>query len=275
MVATELTEKAADTLREIWQHTDVTPEPRVAVILGSGLCRAGKEAVTAGAIATPYTDVPGMPGTGVVGHAGRFVADGSGSPNTVLLQGRSHLYEGWTVDEATFPVRVLAALGVETLVVTNAAGGIRRGMQPGDLMLIEDHLSFADLSNLAEPASTPVYHRPTPAVWDAHLLEVANGVPGPLTIHRGCYAMMPGPNYETPAEVRMLRTMGADAVGMSTVPEAIVARRLGMSVLGISCVTNAAAGLTAAQLTHEDVTQTAASIESEFVNWLWQLLARL
>jgi len=269
------TKDAADLLRQTWQKAGVHPEPHMAVILGSGLRGAAEDAVAAGATAIPYADVPGMPVTRVAGHAGRFVAGGTKLPHTVLLQGRSHLYEGWTVHQATFAVRLLARLGVKKLIVTNAAGGIRSGMNPGDLMLIADHLSLADLSDLAaDDQPSTIYRRPT-ALWDEKLIAVATGIPTPLTVHRGCYAMVAGPNYETPAEVRMLSVMGVDAVGMSTVPEAIVASRHGMSVVGVSCITNAASGLTSTPLNHEEVGETAASIETEFISWLWQLLKQL
>jgi purine-nucleoside phosphorylase len=268
-------EQAARELSQIWQEADVSPDPQIAVILGSGLRGAADKAVVAGAAVIPYENVPGMPVTRVAGHAGRFVAGGTHLASTVLLQGRSHLYEGWTVGQTTFAVRVLANLGVKKLIVTNAAGGIRPGMIPGDLMLIEDHLSLADLSELAATVEMPTIYRRPAVVWDDELIATADALPTSLTVHRGCYAMMPGPNYETPAEVRMLSVMGADAVGMSTVPEALVASGLGMSVLGISCITNAAAGLTAATLSHEEVSETATRIEAEFVSWLMRLLQRM
>ncbi len=272
---TQETEQAARILRHAWHEAGLRPNPHVAVILGSGLRGAADDAVASGATAIPYAHVPGMPVTRVAGHTGRFVTGGTELPHTVLLQGRSHLYEGWTVSQATFAVRVLALLGVKKLIVTNAAGGIRPGMSPGDLMLIDDHFSLADLSDLAtsEDPST-IYRRPA-AVWNDRLIATASDIPTSLTVHCGCYAMMPGPNYETPAEVRMLSVMGIDAVGMSTVPEAIVASRLGISVLGISCITNAASGLTSAPLKHDEVGETAASIETEFVSWLMRLLKEL
>lgn len=269
---TQETEQAARVLRQTWQEAGVPAIPHVAVILGSGLRGAADDAVASGATAIPYADVPGMPITRVAGHTGRFVTGGAKFPRVVLLQGRSHLYEGWTVNQATFAVRVLGRLGVKKLIVTNAAGGIRPGMRPGDLMLIDDHFSLADLSDLATAVDPSTIYRHPAAVWNDRLIATANDIPTSLTVHQGCYAMMPGPNYETPAEVRMLSVMGIDAVGMSTVPEAVVASRLGISVLGISCITNAASGLTSTPLNHEEVGETAAGIETEFVSWLMRLL---
>lgn len=254
------------------------PSPHSAVILGSGLHQIATDALAAGAQAVPCVEIPGMPVTRVAGHAGQFVCGGSRLPGVVLQQGRSHYYEGWSINEITFSVRVLAALGVKQLIVTNAAGGIADGMQPGDLMVITDHLCFVDLnqhptadSGDSAPPGLPML-RQGRRVWSRRMQNAACGTPTSLRVHQGSYAMMPGPNYETPAEVRMLKHLGADAVGMSTVPEAVTGSRLGMDVLGISCITNAAAGLSAGPLNHDEVGDTAASVESEFVDWLQRVL---
>lgn len=267
-----LVQKAADTLSSVWADTDSGSGTRRAVILGSGLQGAATVALRHGASELSYADVPGMPVPGVEGHAGRFLVGGTRLKNTVLLQGRSHVYEGWSLQALTYSVRVLARVGVQTLIITNAAGGIRPDMNPGDVMLISNHLSFVDLSSLSTSVDpSDGWWRPEPA-WSPRLIKEANRVDTPLKIHVGCYAMMSGPNYETPAEVRMLRGLGADAVGMSTVPEAIAASELGMEVLGVSCITNAAAGLSDAPLSHHEVGQTAARVEPQFVEWMWSVL---
>ena len=158
------------------------------------------------------------------------------------------------------------------MILTNAAGGIRQSFRPGDLMLITDHLAMTELPGLTDNEA-PECNRH--AIWDSVLTKQAAGIPTSLTVHSGVYAMMPGPNYETPAEVRMLRKLGADAVGMSTVPEALLARTLGMRVLGVSCITNVAAGLSAGPLNHDEIGATAGAVESEITAWLHALLARI
>lgn len=265
-------QEAADALNSIWPSRDAGDSPRTAVILGSGLHGAATEALKHGAAAVPYLDVSGMPVPAVEGHVGRFISGGTRLKNTVLLQGRSHFYEGWSLNRLTYSIRVLACAGVQTLIITNAAGGIRDDMQPGDVMLISDHLSFVDLTALSERSGPSVGSRSSGPAWSQELINSASQVETSLRVHVGCYAMMSGPNYETPAEVRMLQRLGADAVGMSTVPEAIVASDLGMEVLGVSCITNAAAGLSDTPLSHHEVGQTAASIEPQFVEWMWQLI---
>ena len=265
--------QAAKTLRQAWTAAGLQTSPHTAVILGSGLRRIAHDALLSGAVAVPYASVPGMPVTRVRGHHGQFVAGGKQLAGTVLLQGRSHIYEGWTPTEATYSVRLLAELGVRTLIITNAAGGISPIMRPGDLMTITDHLSFVDISVLQQVNSASGRFNREPRVWSQRLLDTAKRLTTPLRVHSGCYAMMSGPNYETPAEIRMLKTLGADAVGMSTVPEGIVGRQLGMDVLGISCITNAAAGLSDGPLSHQEVSDTAFRVEKDFVDWLHKLLA--
>ena len=265
--------RAAESLRCAWTEAGVDTSPQIAVILGSGLRRAADDALLRGAAAVPYASVPGMPVARVEGHHRQFVAGGTQLPGSILLQGRSHIYEGWTPTEATFSIHVLAELGIRTLIITNAAGGISSHMRPGDLMMITDHLSFVDVSVLQQTESFSDVFSRGKSVWSQRLLGIAENQETPLRVHSGCYAMMSGPNYETPAEIRMLRTLGADAVGMSTVPEAIVGSQLGMEVLGISCITNAAAGLSDVPLSHQDVRDTAARIEEDFVDWLHELLA--
>lgn len=276
MTGSDLASSAAEFLRTRWQRRGVGVQPRIGVILGSGLRRAADDEVSAGGLATCYSEIPGMPITRVPGHEGRLVAGTAAREDVLLLQGRAHFYEGWSLSQMTFSVRLLAELGVRTLVVTNAAGGIRSDLCPGSLMLIDDHISRVPLHDLFDSSATE-YHRSqcTPSIWDDSLLTLASQLQSPLEIQRGCYAMMPGPSYETPAEVRMLSRMGADAVGMSTIPEAVVAAQRKLRVLGISCITNAAAGLSHGPLNHEEVSEAASRVETDFVAWLWRLLAAI
>jgi purine-nucleoside phosphorylase len=223
--------------------------PQLGIVLGSGL---GAVAESFGIETTvSYDVVPGLTPSTVPGHAGRFVlARPSGVP-VLIAQGRSHLYEGLTAAQATAQVRVMHDLGVRTLVLTNAAGAINTGFNVGELMLISDHLNLT--------GTTPLLGGPNfkdmSAIYDEALrarLQIAAGLAG-FPLHEGVYAGLLGPQYETPAEIRMLRAMGADAVGMSTVLEAIQARALGMTVIGISTLTNWAAGITGEALSHEEV----------------------
>jgi purine-nucleoside phosphorylase len=228
--------------------------PRVALILGSGLGGLADELDDA--VATPFRDIPGFPPAAVTGHAGRLVVGRLEGVACAVLQGRFHLYEGHDATTVTLPTRVMLALGASTLIVTNAAGGINRTYRAGDLMLIDDHINLMwqnPLTGPAQPGDTrfPDMSRP----YDAALQELAAGVAlaERIRVVRGVYAGVPGPSYETPAEVRMLERLGADVVGMSTVPEVIVARARGVPVLGVSLVSNAAAGLSAAPLSHAEV----------------------
>ena len=239
--------------------------PAVALILGSGLGEL------ADAIARPthipYAEIPGFCPTSVPGHRGRLTVGTLDGCHVAALAGRFHLYEGHTPEEVALPVRMLHALGVRTLVVSNAAGAIRRKFRPGDLMLIHDHLNLIWRNPLIGPVregearfpdmSEP-YDRSLLASLRAAVLQA--GIP----VVEGVYAAVPGPSYETPAEIRMLERLGADAVGMSTVPEVIVARALGIRVVGVSCITNAAAGIGRGALSHADVLSVAARAGSCF-----------
>jgi purine-nucleoside phosphorylase len=252
----------------------------VGIILGSGLGAAAERLLANGGKQLPYHQIPGMPPTSVVGHCGRLVMGDIGSTSVVMLQGRAHFYEGHSPAAIVFATRVLMHLGVTTLIVTNAAGGIRTGLQPGNLMLIENHLRPLSACGLSFQAITspPGEHHPLPqqrSPWCSSLRSIAMQVPTPLKVHQGVYAMMTGPNYETPAEIRMLQTLGADAVGMSTIPEAIFAASRGIRVLGISCITNIAAGLSHQTLNHREVTATASSIEDDFVDWILRLVPQV
>ena len=239
-------------------------QPKTAIILGSGL---GDVAETFGAEAMlPYADVPGLSASTVPGHAGRFVLGRAGNDPILFAQGRRHLYEGLTAREATANVRFLSKLGVQRLVLTNAAGAIHQTFEVGGLMLISDHLNLLGDSPLT---GGPHFHDMTEvysSIWRRTFLAKAASLG--LMLHQGVYAAVRGPQYETPAEIRMLRTLGADAVGMSTVPEAIQARALGMEVVGISMPTNWAAGLGEGQLHHNEVVQTGKNAATHLANLL-------
>lgn len=234
-------------------------EPKVALVLGSGLgglANQLKQAVT-----VDYADVGGMPTSTVAGHAGRFVAGELAEVPVIAMQGRAHLYEGHSAEDVVRGVRIMAGLGARVLIVTNAAGGITSSLAAGALMLIDDHLNLTGHNCLVGPnddALGPRFPDMTHA-YDKELSALTRAIAArqAVTLARGVYAGVLGPSYETPAEVRMLRTLGADAVGMSTVLEVIAARQLGVRCLGISCITNAASGVTDDVLSHEDVQRVA------------------
>ena len=251
--------------------------PELGVILGSGL-GAFADLVQEKQV-IPYKDIPHFPISTVEGHAGQLVFGNVEGRTVVVMQGRFHYYEGYTMHEVTFPIRVMQGLGVTGLVVTNAAGGINPDFNPGDLILIKDHLNMmgdnplrgANLSSLGTrfPDLSEAYNRE----WRQKALVIARELG--INPQEGVYAAMSGPNYETPAEIRFLRSSGADMVGMSTVPEVIVANHGGMRVLGISCVTNMAAGILGQKLSHLEVMETAARIEKQFVHFVQALVKSL
>jgi purine-nucleoside phosphorylase len=246
--------------------------PSVGLVLGSGLGAFADSLEEA--VPVPYAEIPRFPVSTVAGHAGALVVGRSRGVPVAVLKGRAHFYEGYHLDEVVFPVRVLGRLGVRTLVVTNAAGAINPAFAPGDLMVLEDHINLLGnpLRGPNDEALGPRFPDMTEA-YDRGLRDAAveacraAGARG----HRGVYVSIPGPSYETPAEIRMLRTMGADAVGMSTVPEVIAARHLGMRVVGLSCLTNMAAGVQDRKLDHRDVLATGERVKAA----LLEVLARL
>lgn len=232
--------------------------PSVAIVLGSGLGHLADW--VAGAVRIPYGEIPGFHPPTVPGHRGELVVGSLGGVPVLVQSGRFHMYEGWSADVTALPVRVARALGATTLVVTNAAGGIRPGVMPGTIMLISDHLNLTGRSPLLGPAREGEERFPDlSAAYDPALRERARRAAARLGImvEEGVYAGLLGPSYETPAEIRMLATLGADAVGMSTVMEVIAARAAGLRCLGVSTITNAAAGLAAAPLSHAEVTEIA------------------
>ncbi|HZH42294.1 MAG TPA: purine-nucleoside phosphorylase [Gemmatimonadales bacterium] len=229
-------------------------KPKVAIVLGSGLGFLADR--VEGAARVPYADIPGFPEPGVQGHKGELVAGNLGGVPVLVQAGRFHLYEGHDAETAGLPVRVFARVGIKTLIVTNASGGIRPGFGAGTLMLLSDHLNLMFRNPLIGPLIEGEERFPDMTeAYDAGLRTLAKETAARLKVplEEGVYAALLGPSYETPAEVRMLGTMGADAVGMSTVPEVIVARARGMKCLGFSIVTNPAAGLSGAALSHQEV----------------------
>jgi purine-nucleoside phosphorylase len=250
--------------------------PVMALILGSGL-GALVDAVD-DPVRIPFAEIPGFPGAAVQGHAGQVVSGVLEGCDVLLFAGRFHLYEGHDAARAALPVRVVHALGIETLFVSNAAGGIRRTFRPGDLMLINDQLNLMWRNPLVGPVVEGELRFPDmSAPYDPALLCVlresalATGVP----VVEGVYAGLLGPSYETPAEVRMLERLGADAVGMSTVPEVIVARALGMRVAGVSCITNSAAGISSTPLDHAEVLAVTARVQERFVALVREFVRRV
>jgi purine-nucleoside phosphorylase len=239
--------------------------PRVAIILGSGLGQLAERVQRAANI--PYADIPGFPSSTVVGHAGRLVAGSIDGCDVVALSGRFHMYEGHSASVAGLPVRVAHALGARTLFVSNAAGGVRATLRPGDLMLINDHMNLMWRNPLIGPVVEGDERFPDmSAPYDRELLAVLRAIAleSGIPIQEGVYAGLLGPSYETPAEVRMLRWMGADAVGMSTIPEVLTARAIGMRVAGVSCITNHAAGMTSERLSHDEVIDVANRVREKF-----------
>lgn len=250
--------------------------PGVAIVLGSGLGFLAEEVQSP--VRIPYADIPGFPQPGVAGHKGELVGGTLEGTPVIVQSGRFHLYEGHAADTAALPVRVFSRLGVRVLVVTNAAGGIRPTFQPGTLMLIADHINLMFRNPLIGPVLQgeerfPDMSNPYDPGLRNRAREVARDLRIPL--EEGVYVGLLGPSYETPAEIRMLRAMGADMCGMSTVPEVIVANHQGARVLGISCVTNLAAGITGAALSHDEVTETAARVRATFSALLGAILAAL
>lgn len=249
----------------------------IGVILGSGLGDYAE--ALEDAVRLPYSEIPGFPRSTVAGHAGMWCCGTLYGKRVVMMQGRFHYYEGYSMKDVTLPVRVMQKIGVKTLVVTNAAGGVNLGYHPGELMVIGDMFSMTAQNPLIGPnldAFGPRFPDMSCA-FDKELRALAHECANEqgFALREGVYAQMTGPTYETPAEIRMLRTLGADAVGMSTVPEVIVARHGGMRVLGISCITNMAAGILDQPLNHAEVTETANRVKGQFRNLLDRIIEKM
>jgi purine-nucleoside phosphorylase len=263
-----------------WIRGKTDLEPAAGVVLGSGL--AGFADALGHAAIVPYDEIPGFPAARVAGHPGRLVvgelAVQGGTVAVAAMQGRVHAYEGWSAADVAFGARVLCGLGIRSLLVTNAAGGINPSYAPGDLVRIVDHLNLSGTNPLVGENDEKIGPR-FPDLSDAYdarlgsLLDEAASAAG-VSLRRGVYACMLGPSYETPAEIRMLRALGADLVGMSTVPEVIAARHMGVAVAGLSVVTNLAAGLARKALSHEEVAETAGRVRDRLVALVTGFLER-
>jgi purine-nucleoside phosphorylase len=252
-------------------------QPEIGVVLGSGLGAFARS--LADRIEIPYDEIPGFPASTAVGHAGVFVSGRIGATEVAVLAGRAHLYEGYSVGQVVYGVRTLGALGVRRLVITNAAGGINLAYQRGGLVLIADHINLQGVNPLVGANDEALGPR-FPDMSDAYCARyrvVARQVAAELGLHvdEGVYAALTGPSYETPAEIRYLRVIGADLVGMSTAAEVIAANHMGMKVLGISCVTNMAAGILPQKINHMEVLETGAMVRDTLVRLLTSLLPRL
>lgn len=252
----------------------VAKEPRIGIILGSGLGRFAENLPDAEAV--PYTRIRHFPPARVEGHAGQLVFGEVGGVRVAVLSGRVHYYEGYGLDAVTLPTRALALLGIRSLIVTNAAGGIREDLNPGDLMVVEDHINLMGanpLQGMWDPRLGPRYPDMStaydPLVRSA-LHQAADLAKVPLK--DGVYAAVSGPSYETPAEIRMLRAMGAAAVGMSTVPEVIVANQMGLKVGGVSCISNKAAGISSNRLSHQEVMEETARASERFIRLITEVI---
>ena len=251
--------------------------PATAIVLGSGLgdfADGLPDAVT-----LPYGDLPHWPVSRVVGHAGKLVVGTVSGRRVAVLSGRAHAYEGHDLSTVVFAARVMARVGVKELILTNAAGGINTGFASGALMVIDDHLNLMGSNPLVGPNDERMGPRfpDMSEVYSARLRRIADQAARArgVTVTHGIYAGLLGPSYETPAEIRYLRTIGADAVGMSTVPEAIAARHMGVEVLGISCITNMAAGVLNQPLVHSEVLETAQRVKGAFISLLEGIVERL
>jgi len=275
LASTGLYERAEHAARTI--RARLTIEPRVALVLGSGL--GGFADDFEDAVRIPYNEIPGFPRSTVEGHSGRLVSGKVDNIPVLAMQGRVHYYEGYSLEEVTFPVRTFKLLGIKTLVLTNAAGGINVELTQGALMVISDHVNLMGDNPLRGPNDerfgprfpdmSGVY---SPALQEL-VVEEAKAMGA--EVRRGIYGGLSGPSYETPAEIHMLRNLGADAVGMSTVPEAIVARHMDMEVLGISCITNMAAGIGDEPIDHSEVMAIGDRVRGTFTELLRRVVGRI
>jgi len=268
-------ERAGQAADFIFAQTSL--RPRIALVLGSGLGAFADEFAAATKI--PYAKIPHFPQSTAIGHAGKLVIGKVGAIPVAGMQGRVHLYEGYSAKEVAFPICVFARMGVKAVILTNAAGGIKREFSQGRLVVISDHINLQGVNPLTGPNDERFglrFHDMT-AAYDKRFREMTVGEANRLGIgmYEGVYAALLGPSYETPAEIRHLRAIGADLVGMSTVPEVIAARHSGIRVLGISCVTNAAAGILDQPLNHLEVLETAERVKGQFIGLLKAVIPRI
>jgi purine-nucleoside phosphorylase len=275
MASTGIYERAEHATRIIRARTTV--EPRIALVLGSGL--GGFADDFEEAVGIPYEEIPGFVRSTAQGHAGRLVIGKIDGIPVLAMQGRVHYYEGYSLEEVTFPIRTFGLLGIKTLVLTNAAGGINVALTQGALMVISDHVNLMGVNPLRGPNDERFGPRfpDMSAVYAPELQElvVEEAKAIGVEVRRGIYGGLSGPSYETPAEIHLLRNLGADAVGMSTVPEAIVARHMGLEVLGISCITNMAAGISDEPINHEEVMATGDAVRETFTELLRRVIGAI
>ncbi|WP_429840985.1 purine-nucleoside phosphorylase [Brevibacillus sp. FIR094] len=255
----------------------LTEKPTIGLVLGSGLGVLADEIENP--VIIPYHEIPGFTVSTVVGHKGQLVIGKLQGKQVVAMQGRFHFYEGHGLDAVVFPTRVMKLLGVETIIVTNAAGGINEGYNAGDLMLISDHINMTFRNPLigANDEQLGARFPDMSEAYSKQLRKLAHEVASEqgIQLREGVYAGLLGPTYETPAEIRMLRLLGGDAVGMSTVPEVIVARHMGVKVLGISCISNMAAGILEQPLSHDEVMETTEKVKSQFLALVNGIVAKM
>lgn len=255
----------------------IEEKPSIALILGSGL--GGLADLIESPLDIEYKDIPNFPVSTVEGHDGKLVFGKLGNRNVVAMKGRFHFYEGYDLKDVTFPVRVLASLGIENLIVTNAAGGSNKDFKPGDLMIIKDHINFTGQNPLMGPNLNDRGPRflDMSYAYNKDLIQLArkSGEKLDLELKEGIYMWFTGPTYETPSEIKLAQVLGADAVGMSTVPEVIVANHEGIKVLGISCITNMAAGILDQPLNHEEVVETSLMVKDNFESLVLDILKNM
>ncbi len=248
--------------------------PKIGLVLGSGLGAFAKTLEEATAI--PFGQIPHFPVSTAIGHEGALVVGLSGGIPVAVMAGRVHYYEGYTPAEVVFPVRVLGRFGVKIAIMTNAAGTVNTGFRPGELMVIEDHINYMGMNPLVGPNDDELGLRffDLSEAYDPELRRIAEEAcaAAGVTVRKGVYIAFAGPSYETPAEIRMARTLGADAVGMSTVPEVIAARHMGMRVLGLSCITNMAAGVTKQKLDHREVLEVGEKVKAGLLDVLSRIV---
>ena len=270
-----LLDKLTETVSFIRSQSQV--KPKIGIILGSGLGSFVQHVQVDAQI--PFNKIPHFVPTSVEGHQGNLILGTLGKHSIVILQGRLHFYEGHSMDTVVFPTRLMAMLGIETLLLTNSAGGFGETMQAGDFMIIEDHINLMGTNPLMGPNLKqlgPRFPDMTEA-YDRKLIEMMEATFNEMKLryHKGIYCGVTGPTYETPAEVRYLKTIGGKAVGMSTVPEAIAANHLGLRVAALSCITNLAAGFSRNKLSHQEVTETAKKVEIQFIDFLKGFLSKV
>lgn len=257
-----------------YMNNKLKSAPKLGLVLGSGLGILAEEIENP--VVISYKDIPHFPESTVTGHKGQFVSGTLEGVEVIAMQGRFHYYEGYSLEQVTFPIRVMKELGVHSLVVTNAAGGINREYEPGDLMLITDHINNMGVNPLIgeNHESLGVRFPDMSEAYDKEYIAFAEKCAAEmnLNVKKGVYAANTGPAYETPAEIKMLEVIGADAVGMSTVPEVIVAKHAKMRVLGISCISNMAAGILNQPLSHEEVIETTAQARESFIRFVKKIV---